>query len=121
MVADAEKPRVDAANVREIIDFKPTPRHGRQIFLVQGKDGQEGYINAELADPHGHFWDQFEDANRPVHAKGMILQLVGLRNSVMRKGCIRSYKTQKNWNDEHLTVWSISSLYEGVIRGDLLI
>ncbi|PNP77828.1 hypothetical protein FNYG_08909 [Fusarium nygamai] len=40
-MTDAEKPRVDAANVRKIIDFKPTPRNHRQIFLVQDKGGEK--------------------------------------------------------------------------------
>ncbi|KAF5720622.1 hypothetical protein FMUND_4070 [Fusarium mundagurra] len=232
-MTDAEKPRVDAANVREIINFKPTPRNGRQILLVEAKSGRKGYIpqaelqlsshdqalvpafwdsfatpkqlgegngtfhapqdtemvahytknmsfcaefdaiepeegsfvllrrafrtrgrqaqppwtmvfpdvwapfrsdeqhteieyavhffrefgirhhfldqaiqtlskrtrlnsiyiNAELADPHGHFWDQLEDANRPVHAKAMILQLVGLRNPSI----CPSYKYSPYW------------------------
>ncbi|KAM0080394.1 hypothetical protein ACKRZS_007454, partial [Fusarium odoratissimum] len=71
-------------------------------FLSKRQRLNNIYINAELADPNGHFWDQLGDTNRPVHAKALILQLVGLRNPFMCKGCIRSYTTQKNWNDEHL-------------------
>ncbi|RBQ74048.1 hypothetical protein FVER14953_20391 [Fusarium verticillioides] len=66
MMADAEKPRVDSANVRKIIDFKPTPRHGRQILLVEANSGGRGYIlQAEFQlSSHGQalvpgFWDCF--------------------------------------------------------------
>ncbi|KAF5564028.1 speckle-type POZ [Fusarium phyllophilum] len=76
--ADAEKPRVDAANVRKIIDFKPTPRHSRQIFLVQDKDGQEGYIpQAEFQKTeYGEervpaFWDRFATPKQPDGGLGL--------------------------------------------------
>ena len=57
------------------------------------------YVLAELAHPCGWIFEQLGD--RPVHAKALIIQLMGIRNPLLCKNCIRSITTQKSFNSEY--------------------
>ncbi|RFN43227.1 hypothetical protein FIE12Z_12537, partial [Fusarium flagelliforme] len=71
-MAGAKKPRVNAADVSKILDFKPTPRRHRQIFLVLDKQGQEGQISqADLQKTRygqarvPEYWESFATEAQP--------------------------------------------------------
>lgn len=60
------------------------------------------YTPADLAHPYGWFFHQLADPGKPMRKKAFLISLMGTRNAIMCRRCIRSYTTQKSWNNEHV-------------------
>jgi hypothetical protein len=60
------------------------------------------YTPADLAHPFGWFFHQLAKPTKPMYKKALLISLMGTRNAIMCRSCIRSYTTNKSWNDEHV-------------------